>query len=100
MDLVQMVSYMSLLEVKQKVRICTSKISYRFILILKIINLYLNFAVASGPKEIRNAFLNTFKGLKQRVILKWGEEGQRPADIPPNVFIVSWIPQQSVLGKF
>ncbi len=95
-----MVSYMSLLEVKQKVRICTSKISYRFILILKIINLYLNFAVASGPKEIRNAFLNTFKGLKQRVILKWGEEGQRPADIPPNVFIVSWIPQQSVLGKF
>ncbi|KAL5273665.1 UGT2A1.2 family protein [Megaselia abdita] len=48
------------------------------------------------PKEKRDALLNTFKTLKQKVLWKW-EDPNLPGK-PDNVFISAWFPQDDVLA--
>ncbi|ODM89983.1 UDP-glucuronosyltransferase 2C1, partial [Orchesella cincta] len=48
------------------------------------------------PENYRKVFLNVFSRLKQRVIWKW--ETETMADLPPNVKLSKWLPQQDVLG--
>ncbi|CAL8104508.1 unnamed protein product [Orchesella dallaii] len=48
------------------------------------------------PENSRKVFLNVFSRLKQRVIWKW--ETETMPDLPPNVKLSKWLPQQDVLG--
>jgi glucuronosyltransferase len=48
------------------------------------------------PESYRKIFLNTFSKLKQRVLWKW--ETEKMDDLPPNVKLSKWLPQQDVLG--
>ncbi|ODM90398.1 2-hydroxyacylsphingosine 1-beta-galactosyltransferase [Orchesella cincta] len=48
------------------------------------------------PENYRKVFLNVFAKLKQRVIWKW--ETETMPDLPPNVKLSKWLPQQDVLG--
>jgi glucuronosyltransferase len=48
------------------------------------------------PEKYRKLFLNTFAKLKQRVVWKW--ETEQMDDLPPNVKLSKWLPQQDVLG--
>ncbi|CAG7833891.1 unnamed protein product [Allacma fusca] len=48
------------------------------------------------PDDMRQKFLNVFSRLKQRVIWKWNS-GQMD-NIPSNVKLSSWLPQQDILG--
>lgn len=51
----------------------------------------------SLPKKIKYDILKVFSELKQTVIWK---SNQFTNDPPNNVHIFSWVPQQSILGKF
>lgn len=53
--------------------------------------------IANGPKELRDSFFNTFRNSKARFLWKW--DGPRHPDMPSNVFVAKWVPQQSVLGN-
>ena len=48
------------------------------------------------PEKYRQIFIRTFAKLKQRVLWKW--ETETMADLPPNVKLSKWLPQQDVLG--
>lgn len=48
------------------------------------------------PIEKRNAILNTFRSLKQKVLWKW-EDKELPGK-PDNVFISDWFPQDDILA--
>ena len=48
------------------------------------------------PEDIRKLFVNVFAKLRQRVLWKWPLE---IPDLPPNVKLLNWIPQQDVLGN-
>jgi glucuronosyltransferase len=48
------------------------------------------------PENYRKLFLNVFSKLKQRVLWKW--ETETMEDLPPNVKLSKWVPQQDVLG--
>ncbi|XP_037050885.1 UDP-glucosyltransferase 2-like [Bradysia coprophila] len=48
------------------------------------------------PENYRKLFLGAFSKLKQRVIWKW--ETEEMDDLPPNVKLSKWLPQQDVLG--
>lgn len=48
------------------------------------------------PEEYRKVFLQTFAKLKQRVLWKW--ETETMDDLPKNVKLSKWLPQQDVLG--
>ena len=48
------------------------------------------------PEVYQKAFLQAFKKLKQRVL--WKYESEEMIDLPPNVKLSKWIPQQDVLG--
>lgn len=61
------------------------------------------------PEETRKIFINTFKRLEQRVIWKWegdsyhqhqqgNESRTNVSDVPDNVFLLPWLPQQDLLG--
>ncbi len=50
------------------------------------------------PKNIVDVFIRVFSKLPQRVIWKW--EADIPENIPSNIMLVDWIPQQDLLGKF
>ncbi|XP_049958260.1 UDP-glucosyltransferase 2-like [Schistocerca serialis cubense] len=47
------------------------------------------------PENKRLAFLDAFKKIPQRVLWKWEEDMD---DLPPNVKVSKWLPQQSVLA--
>ncbi|ODM87622.1 2-hydroxyacylsphingosine 1-beta-galactosyltransferase, partial [Orchesella cincta] len=47
------------------------------------------------PENYRKVFINVFARLKQRVIWKW--ETETMPDLPPNVKLSKWLPQQDVL---
>ncbi|XP_057375387.1 UDP-glycosyltransferase UGT5-like [Daphnia carinata] len=53
-------------------------------------------SVSSMPQELVDTFMRVFSKLPQRVIWKW--EATIPANIPPNVMMVDWLPQQDLLG--
>ena len=51
-----------------------------------------------SPKNLET-FINTFAGLKERVVWKWEggrEELEKRAKVPPNVYVSPWLPQQSL----
>lgn len=48
------------------------------------------------PQNLKQGFLKIFSGLKQTVL--WKFEEVLP-DLPKNVHILTWAPQQSILGK-
>ncbi|XP_037945448.1 UDP-glycosyltransferase UGT5-like [Teleopsis dalmanni] len=48
------------------------------------------------PMEKRKAILETFRGIKQRVL--WKFEDSKLADKPDNVFIKDWYPQDDILA--
>ncbi|XP_021960380.1 UDP-glucuronosyltransferase 2A3 [Folsomia candida] len=48
------------------------------------------------PEAKRKLFLNVFSKLKQQVLWKW-ESGDMP-DLPKNVLLSKWLPQQDLLG--
>ena len=52
------------------------------------------------PENVRRIFLNTFGRLRQRVIWKWedDENSDSKIEIPSNVKLMSWLPQQDLLG--
>ncbi len=49
------------------------------------------------PEHVRRAFVQTFSKLKERVIWKWEKDEGMP-DLPKNVKLVKWAPQQDLLG--
>jgi glucuronosyltransferase len=48
-------------------------------------------------EEKKQAFLSAFAELPQRVLWKW--EANSMSDLPMNVKLVKWLPQQEVLGE-
>lgn len=48
------------------------------------------------PEEKRKLFLNVFSQLKQQVIWKW--ETETMPNLPANVKLTKWAPQQDLLG--
>ena len=49
------------------------------------------------PDEILQTFLRVLRKLAHlRVVWKW--EGEKPRNVPPNVLMDSWLPQQDLLG--
>jgi hypothetical protein len=51
---------------------------------------------SSMPERYRQKILNTFSNLRQRVIWKW--ETETMDNLPVNVKLSKWLPQQDVLG--
>ena len=49
------------------------------------------------PEEVRVNFLKAFGKLKQRVLMKW-ETGSMSGEIPSNIKLAKWFPQQDILG--
>lgn len=52
--------------------------------------------VSSMPKETLASFIRVFSKLPQQVIWKW--EAEIPSNLPPNIKMVKWLPQQDFLG--
>lgn len=50
------------------------------------------------PENVRRIFLSTFARLPQRVIWKWEDTGKLVGNVPANVRLMSWLPQQDLLG--
>lgn len=50
---------------------------------------------SSMPPEHRQIFLNVFSRIRQRVIWKWEKTGID--DVPDNVLLLDWLPQQDLL---
>ncbi|XP_064077579.1 UDP-glycosyltransferase UGT5-like [Macrobrachium nipponense] len=51
---------------------------------------------SSLPEKNRQMFVRVFASLKQRVLWKWDQESM--PDLPPNVMLKKWVPQQDILG--
>lgn len=49
------------------------------------------------PSEFYQQFIRVFKNLRQRVL--WKTRRENITNIPENVYITKWVPQQDVLGK-
>ncbi|KAI9551886.1 hypothetical protein GHT06_022222 [Daphnia sinensis] len=52
--------------------------------------------VSSMPKETLASFIRVFSKLPQQVIWKW--EAELPSNLPSNIKMVKWLPQQDLLG--
>ncbi|XP_068218461.1 UDP-glycosyltransferase UGT5-like [Palaemon carinicauda] len=48
------------------------------------------------PENYRKILVEAFRSLKQRVLWKWDEDTME--DLPPNVRLGKWLPQQDILG--
>ena len=48
------------------------------------------------PESYRQIFIRVFGRLKQRVLWKWDNDSME--DLPPNVKLGKWLPQQDILG--
>jgi glucuronosyltransferase len=48
------------------------------------------------PVETLQAFMSAFAKLPQRVIWKW--EADVPVNVPSNIMMKKWLPQQDLLG--
>ncbi|XP_059482307.1 UDP-glucosyltransferase 2-like [Neocloeon triangulifer] len=55
---------------------------------------------AAMPAALRRVFVAAFAKLRQRVIWKWehGYNSSFPENLPANVHLVQWLPQQDLLG--
>ena len=52
--------------------------------------------ISEAPESLRNIFFTAFKNSRTRFVWKW--EGERPAEMPGNVFTADWLPQAEILG--
>ncbi|XP_059353288.1 UDP-glycosyltransferase UGT5-like [Daphnia carinata] len=52
--------------------------------------------VSSMPKETLASFIRVFSKFPQRVVWKW--EAEMPLNLPSNIMMVKWLPQQDFLG--
>ena len=50
------------------------------------------------PLKIKEAFVNAFARLPQKVILKW--ETLRSENVPVNILMTNWLPQNDLLGNY
>ena len=48
------------------------------------------------PEKLRKMFISAFSRLPQRVLWKW--ETEKMDDLPQNVKLSKWLPQQDILG--
>lgn len=64
---------------------------------LIIFTLGSNSQVSSMAHSVQQIFFRVFGRLKQRVIWKWEKESF--SDLPSNIKLVDWMPQQDLLGK-
>lgn len=56
--------------------------------------------IESFPKEILNAFYDTFENIAPvRVLIKIANEKELPAKLPKNVKTYFWLPQIQILSK-
>lgn len=53
---------------------------------------------AKMPEHLRKLFIRTFAQIPYRVIWKYDGSIADMKDIPPNVKIGTWLPQQDILG--
>ncbi len=51
---------------------------------------------SSMPKKALQAFMNVFAKLPQTIIWKW--ENEAPENLPKNILLSKWLPQQDLLG--
>ena len=49
------------------------------------------------PKEFKKVFIKTFSKLPFKVLWKYEDE---TINLPDNVMIKKWMPQQDIIGKF
>ena len=64
---------------------------------LIIFSLGSNTRVSTMPIHLQEIFLRVFARLRQRIIWKW--ETDSLSQLPNNVKIVDWLPQQDLLGN-
>lgn len=53
---------------------------------------------ANMPEYLRRLLMCVFRQLPQRVLWKWEADDNMP-DLPINVRLARWLPQQDLLGK-
>ena len=53
--------------------------------------------VSSMPKETLDVFLQVLSKIPQRIIWKW--EGSPLKNLPSNIMMIDWLPQQDLLGS-
>lgn len=51
------------------------------------------------PEHLRRLMIQTFAQLPYRVLWKWEGSSGDMHDLPPNVKLSRWLPQQDVLGN-
>lgn len=54
--------------------------------------------ISQASPEIYAAFFDAMKRVDVHFLWKW--ESDIPKDIPDNVFMRNWMPQQDILGKY
>lgn len=54
---------------------------------------------AKMPEHLRKLFIRTFAQIPYRVIWKYDGSTADMKDLPPNVKIGTWLPQQDILGE-
>ena len=62
--------------------------------------IYMSLGTHMNPSAVANemdSFMKAFNGLPQRVLLKLENDNFR--EVPSNVKIFNWFPQQGILGK-
>lgn len=55
---------------------------------------------ANMPEHLRRLLVQTFAQLPYRVLWKWEGGLSGMQDLPPNVKLGRWLPQQDILGIF
>lgn len=55
---------------------------------------------AKMPEHLRKLFIRTFAQIPYRVIWKWESGLTEMKDLPSNVKIGTWLPQQDILGDY
>lgn len=55
---------------------------------------------AKMPEHLRKLFIRTFAQIPYRVIWKYDGSIADMKDLPPNVKIGTWLPQQDILGIY
>jgi hypothetical protein len=54
---------------------------------------------AKMPEVLRLIFITAFAQLPYRVLWKWEGDENSIADLPENVHLGHWLPQQDILGE-
>ena len=53
--------------------------------------------MSSMPEHLAQTMFDAIKDFKTRFLWRW--DGERPNNLPANVLIRKWFPQQDILGK-